>query len=427
VNLSHPTTRPPAATLPADLDITPIARQPIRLSQATTHRILERPVPSGPKTRGEPAASVIMVTFNNLVLTRLAVESVTESKKIDYELIIVDNDSQDGTRDYLQQLGRQHGRVQIALNERNLGFAAANNRGLALAAGRAIILLNNDTIVPAGWITALLGHLRDPAIGLVGATTNRIGNEAEVETDYRTLGEMEDFARDYTGVRAGRSFDISRPAMFCLAMRRDVQQQIGPLDEQFGVGLFEDDDYAMRARRAGYRTVCAQDCFVHHFGQASFGDLVPSGEYGQLFDANRRRFEDKWGIRWQPPRHGRRPAYDASVARVRAVAEARCPAGSTVVIVSKGDEALLQLDDRTGWHFPRDDGGGYLGHYPADSAAAIAHLEALRADGGQFLLFPASALWWLSHYREFAEHLRRRYTMVAAESDACTIFDLRAP
>lgn len=59
--------------------------------------------------------------------------------------------------------------------------------------------------------------------------------------------------------------------------------------------MFEDDDHAERVRAAGLHVVCAHDVFVHHFGEASFGKLVPTGEYGELFRENQRRFTDKWG------------------------------------------------------------------------------------------------------------------------------------
>src|SRR5262245_26226480 len=97
--------------------------------------------------------------------------------------------------------------------------------------------------------------------------------------------------------------------------------------------------------------------------------------------------------------------YQDLIQRIRRHPGDVLPADATVLVVSKGDEELLRLGCRA-WHFPRDERGGYAGHYPADGAAAVAHLEALRAAGAGYLLLPATALWWLDHYRELADHLR---------------------
>jgi hypothetical protein len=100
------------------------------------------------------------------------------------------------------------------------------------------------------------------------------------------------------------------------------------------------------------------------------------------------------------------------------------PPEATVVVVSKGDEALLRLPVRQAWHFPQDDDGRYAGHYPADSAAAIAHLEEVRARGGQYLLLPQPAFWWLEHYPEFAQHLTDHYRLVARQEHLCLLYAL---
>jgi GT2 family glycosyltransferase len=95
-------------------------------------------------------------------------------------------------------------------------------------------------------------------------------------------------------------------AMYCLAMRRQVFEEIGPLDEQFGIGMFEDDDYSLRAQKKGYRVICVEDVFIHHYGRSSFSRLNEE-DYRRLFDENRRRFETKWNTTWKYP-SPRKPA-----------------------------------------------------------------------------------------------------------------------
>jgi GT2 family glycosyltransferase len=102
------------------------------------------------------------------------------------------------------------------------------------------------------------------------------------------------------------------------------------------------------------------------------------------------------------------------------------PDGATVVVVSRGDEELLELGSRPAWHFPQAEDGAYAGHYPADASEAIAQLERLRTRGAGFLVLPRTALWWLVHYPELAQHLDRRYTAIVREPDLCLIYDLTA-
>jgi GT2 family glycosyltransferase len=164
-------------------------------------------------------------------------------------------------------------------------------------------LLNNDTIVPPGWLSRLLRHLENSVVGMVGPLTNFVGNEAKIDVDYQTWGEMEDFAARHVWEHDGQSADIYMLAMFCVAFRRDTYDEIGPLDEQFGIGMFEDDDYMQRMKAKGYRVMCAADVFVHHFGQAAFKKLIENGSYDPLFDENRSYYETKWNVTWTPHKH----------------------------------------------------------------------------------------------------------------------------
>jgi glycosyltransferase involved in cell wall biosynthesis len=122
---------------------------------------------------------------------------------------------------------------------------------------------------------------------------------------------------------------------------------------------------------------------------------------------------------------GKRNAeYPALVERVRAAIDSTLPPEASVLVISKGDEALLELGQRRGWHFPQTPSGVYAGHHPGDSTEAIAHLEALRAKGAEYLVVPSTSRWWLDYYSDFARHLEQNYRLVCDRTDACLIFAL---
>jgi len=412
LGVSVPGRRQLAPAAPATLELVPVSRRPTTLPAATVEAALARPIPETGGDRLSPRRheiSVVVVAPDGLAFTRLCLEGVLlNSADADVEVIVVDNGSADGTRAYLAALAERDSRVRVVRNDENAGFGPAVNQGLAGASGDVLVVLNNDTIAPPGWLARLAAHLERPEVGLVGPTTNRCGNEAEVDAPYSTYGEMAQLSARRADEHAGIAFDIEVSTLFCAAMRRDVYERVGPLDERFEVGLFEDDDYSARVRDAGYRVVCAEDVFVHHFGEASFGELVPTGEYGDLFRANKARFEEKWGVTWQS--HLRRPNawYRDLVEQIRAAIDRQLPPDSTILVVSNGDDDLLKLGaNRRGWHFPQMEDGTYAGYHPGDSREAIAHLEALRAKGAEYLLFPETALWWLEFYEGFHVHLRQ--------------------
>lgn len=111
----------------------------------------------------------------------------------------------------------------------------------------------------------------------------------------------------------------------------------------------------------------------------------------------------------------RAPEYLQLVARVREVVESDVPAGGTVLVATRGDDGLLGFEGRSGWHFPRDRDGRYAGYYPADSEAAIAHLEELRAQGATHFVLPETGFWWLAYYDEFQKHLDATYRRIRSD------------
>lgn len=100
------------------------------------------------------------------------------------------------------------------------------------------------------------------------------------------------------------------------------------------------------------------------------------------------------------------------------------PEDATVAVVSRGDPRLLKLHGREGWHFPQRADRVYAGYYPADSAAAIAHLESVRERGAKYIAFPAAAMWWLDHYVNLTRHLETNYRLVLRDEPIGAIYGL---
>jgi GT2 family glycosyltransferase len=412
----------PRGPFPYGMALTPVSRRPVRLAEETIEAVRATPPVDSVEEKAEPVASIVVVSFDSLVFTRMCVEAVLANTEAPpFELIVVDNASSDGSREYLAELASRDARVSLLANEENAGFPAACNRGLAVARGEHLVLLNSDTIVPPGWLAGLGAYLEDGRAALVGPVTNRIGNEAEVATEYETYGDFLRAAAARAASRRGETFEIPTLTMFCLAMRRDAWREIGPLDESFGIGTLEDDDYSMRARQSGLQLLCAEDVLVHHFGEASFGKLFGNGEYSRLTDENRRRFEDKWGTAWRPYGRHESPEYTVVLEGVRLALRGAVPPGSTVLVVSKGDDRLLEVDGLRAWHFPRLPDGSWTGHHPVDSAEVLAGMEELYAQGAEYIVFPSPMIWWLDFYEGLASRLGDRAVF---RDEACAIYAL---
>jgi hypothetical protein len=107
--------------------------------------------------------------------------------------------------------------------------------------------------------------------------------------------------------------------------------------------------------------------------------------------------------------------------RIRETIEAKLPPGSTALVISKGDELLVASKRLRCWHFPQNADGIYSGFHPADSGSAIIQLEALRAKGAHYLVFPCTSFWWLDHYEHWRDYIERRYGLVYRDDDICAI------
>ena len=173
--------------------------------------------------------------------------------------------------------------------------------------------------------------------------------------------------------------------------------------------MLEDDDYSRRVRDAGYRLLCAEDAFVHHFGETSFGKLVPSGEYARVLQANRARFERSGRNPGEPYERRHSARYRELSERMRQAVDEAVPSGATVLVVSRGDEELLRVDGRTRGisRATRTAPTPVTTRPTATRRSRGSRRSAL--PGAEYIVFPGTGSGGWNTTRGFGEHLDVRY------------------
>ncbi|MDX6596824.1 MAG: hypothetical protein QOE87_711, partial [Gaiellales bacterium] len=247
--------------------------------------------------KADPAlTSIVVLALDQPELTEACLGSIAEHTPEPYEIVLVDNGSGAEAADLFARWARERDDLRVVRNASNLGFAAGNNQGLALARGGAVVLLNNDTVVTDGWLGRMRAVLeREPDVGIVGPVTNRISGPQQVaDAVYDTREELGEYAAARALAHAAEAAEAVRVVGFCLLLRREVVDCIGGLDERFGAGNFEDDDFSLRAAARGFGARIALDAFVHHVGSQTFAGA--GIDHHQAMLRNWTLFKEKWAI-----------------------------------------------------------------------------------------------------------------------------------
>ena len=236
--------------------------------------------------------SIIILTFNQLDYTIACIESIRRyTQDIPYEIIIVDNQSTDGTREWLNNQAD----IKVIYNKENYGFPKGCNQGVEIAEGDSLLFLNNDTIVTENWLSQMVDCLySDHEIGAVGPVTNNCSNYQSIQVSYSNLQEMQRFAAQFNRKDRTKWEKRLKLVGYCFLVKKEVLKQVGLFDEQFSPGNFEDDDLSLRIILAGYHLIVCKDVFIHHFGSTSFKEKPKS--YLDLLVRNEQLFEEKWGF-----------------------------------------------------------------------------------------------------------------------------------
>lgn len=246
-------------------------------------------------TAAAPDVSIIIPVHGKFWYTYQCLTRIAEhTPALPFEVILVDDRSTDETLLASMLLSG----VRIMRNEHNLGFVGSVNAGAAVARGRHLLLLNNDTEVRPGWMDELSATLdRDPGIGVVGAKLLfPSGALQECGGIIWRLGDGWNYGRDQDPDRPEFCFlrDADYVSGAALMIRRDVWERLGGLSEAFAPAYYEDTDLCFRVRAAGYRVVVQPASrVVHHEGISAGTDVAGSGMKRHQ-RSNRAVFAARW-------------------------------------------------------------------------------------------------------------------------------------
>lgn len=242
--------------------------------------------------------SIVMPVLNNLTYTVQAIHSI-EKHTEDFELIVVDGGSTDGTWDWIAaDRSLDYPLIPISLKD-NPGFPSQVNAGLKIARGDFLIILNNDTIVTPQWAELLATAITEGAekaavsrIGMAGPLSNSVaGRQAYVQAQY-SLENLDDWARSHATDNEGQVFLTGFLSGFCLMMSRECFHDVGLMNEAFNPGGFGDNALILAAEANGWRAVIAPAAFVHHFGSKTV--TQPQFKHMEGGLANRQKFFDMY-------------------------------------------------------------------------------------------------------------------------------------
>lgn len=235
-----------------------------------------------------PLVSIVVLNWNRLEDTKLCIDSVIKLDYPNFEIIIVDNGSTDGSKEYLSKLEN----IIYVDNPVNRGFTGGHIDGLQKCSGEFIVLLNNDAVIKPNYIKVALTHFGNPKVAVVGGRsynwddTHKLFDESGPFYSYQEINV-------FTGEAFMSSDDnkvpqeVNNVSGSCVVIRRSVIDAIGYLYNPF-FAYFEETDLFARYKRAGYKIIYDPDLRIWHRGGVSSGSNT--GSYFFYYQIFRNRF-----------------------------------------------------------------------------------------------------------------------------------------
>lgn len=247
-----------------------------------------------------PLISIVLLCYNNWDLTEQCINSIFENVEYkNYELIIVNNNSSDNTKEKLKKYKKSN-KVKVINNKENYGFAKGMNIGALYSSGDYLVLLNNDTYCMNEWLYPLIKpYLKDNNAGIISPTTNNCGNEVKQFLIFDDIDDLKIKAKYLQHNKLYKYYKNKVCPFFGPLIKKDLFYKIGMLDVNYGRGGWEDDDlqYKLQLYNKENNNYYSYGSFVYHQESATIGSYNVSTGDNKLY------FEKKWDTIWEAPKY----------------------------------------------------------------------------------------------------------------------------
>jgi len=232
---------------------------------------------------------IIMIIWNELDVTKKALESIKNNSNFPYRLILIDNNSEQNTKQWLKTIEKtqEFGETIVIFNKENLGWIKGINKGLEIADSKYICFMNNDILCGYNWLHNMIDTMEKyPEIGLA----NPKGNET---SENKKIKDLNEYAKTLEKENKNKFIELEHCSGFCMLVKKEVVDKIGYLDEVYGFGYYEDNDYSYKAKKAGYLCVEISNAIVYHFISKSVNKNIEWKK--KIIEKNKKIFEKRWG------------------------------------------------------------------------------------------------------------------------------------
>ena len=223
----------------------------------------------------DPLVSIIIPIFNGISFVPACLRSFfTVPVGVSFEVIAIDNGSSDGTLTSLRTLTTEFPNLKLVENTTNVGFAGGINQGAVLARGEYLAICNSDILVTPAWLDRLVSAFQqDQLLAVASPVTNYVGEGPQLDLAARSVTPetYQSYAQQIAAI-PGKISVPDRLVFFCVMVRKNIFDHLGGLASAFGLGNYEDDDFCLRARMAGYTLAALPGCFVYHYGSRTFSE-----------------------------------------------------------------------------------------------------------------------------------------------------------